>query len=529
MNLCLVDARRLRLALACALFVAGLGATVVARANDDVAAYARQWADAADFSGAYLVERGGQVLAEGGRGPVRAGSNQPIRPDTVFWIGSISKQFAAAAVLKLQEQGRLSLSDELRRHLPELKASAVERDGDACTIEHALSHRCGLLRDAGNMWAYPDWSTREGETRLIDDVNAHEPTFTPGTQFEYSNAAYALIGVVVQRAAGVPYERFLHETFWKPLGMTHTGITPREGLTFARGTTGAVLGWVDSASWLQLDLAALPRFGAQGNIYSNVRDLARWNRALHTGQVLSAESYAELVRPRGDGYALGVASNDESYAKLLHHAGALAPLGVSNMLVFSPDTDTSAVVLTNRPLGAGHHQAFAAALVRKAVGAEDKAPERLGALALLAHSIFLLCIVLLLPYLAWRLVEAVRSPQGNRLSWWFRYHGNALALLVPFVLFRSQPMQPAALVWIVLVLGGVWTTRNAPLPLAPEARPLRPWLALAGQVLLLGLLLLFLRLPTMLWPFAVLCLLEAGLWLALRRTPALRGAAAGRA
>ncbi|MEY2933840.1 MAG: hypothetical protein RL033_4589 [Pseudomonadota bacterium] len=434
--------------------------------------YARDWAERYDVSGSWRLQRGDVVLAEGARGST-GHDLPPFTSDTPSWIGSNSKQFASAAVLRLVEQGRVELAAPLTRYFPELKPEAVTRGDSTCSIEHVLSHRCGLMRDAG-LHGDAHLSSAAGEADLLGAINDAQPSFAPGSAYEYSNVGYALLGLLVQRVSGQGYEQFLQEQFWGPLGMTHTGIRPREGLQVAHGQLAALLVWVDAHRWFPVAFDVVQgRIGAAGNVYSTARDLAIWTHALHGGKVLSPASWAEMTRPRGDDYALGLVVREVApLGKLIYHNGWIGSHGLSSWAAYLPEQDLTAVVLANRPLEAGRSQALVDALLRKASGQPEKPPtgsafllllKSSGPMALVALTQALvfglapLCILLSL----WMMLRRVRRPEGfDRQNWWLSYHLYAVFLST----WIPEHLWPLLPVWGAVVLAGVYRSRFWQLP-----------------------------------------------------------------
>lgn len=420
--------------------------------------YARDWAERAELSASWRLQKGEEVLAQGSRGFVQGGSGEPIGPDTVFWIGSISKQIVAVASLKLVEQGKLELSAPLTRYLPELVPEAISKDGVVCTLEHALSHRCGFTRDITGPFGFLGYlSNPEQERALLAAVNDTRLEFVPGSDFSYSNLGFDLVGLVVQRASGQSYESFLEQSFWVPLGMTRTGLTLATSETLARGLTGAFVAWVDAATWLRFDPTTRGRGGASGNVYSTPRDLLRWTHALHHGALLQPATYAELIRPRAKDYALGTAVQLESFGRMIWHNGAIGPNGYSSQLVYLPEHDVSVAILSNLPRTVSQTQSFAGALMRKATGSPDKPPGEPA--RPWGESSFFVLSVILPPTFAMLLLRLVRREDLDAQSWWLAYH--ALALALAFVLFAYGVELTSSLLWLwaLLVLAGAWRSR----------------------------------------------------------------------
>lgn len=432
-------------------------------APDALSSYAADWAERAGTSASWRLQRGEEVLAEGSRGFVRGTSGEPMGPDTVFWIGSISKQFVAVASLKLVEQGKLELSAPLTRYLPELVPEAISKNGVACTVEHVLSHRCGFTRDVAGPFGFLGYLSRpEQEQALLAAVNDTRLEFVPGSDFKYSNLGFDLMGLVVQRVSGQSYAAFLERSFFGPLGMTHTGLALPANETLARGLTGAFVTWVDAATWLRFDVTARGEAGASGNAYSTPRDLLRWTFALHHGQLLQPAEYAELIRPRLEDYGLGIALKTERYGRTIWHNGAIGPNGYSSQLAYLPEHDLAVVVLSNLPRTVSRAQPFAAALLGKATGTGDVPPE--GAAHPWSEStLFVAQVFLPITFIGLMLRLVRREQHLDAQRWWLGYHMLALALALPLFIFGVELSAPSLWLWALLVFAGAakarWWTR----------------------------------------------------------------------
>ena len=241
--------------------------------------------EAAGFSGgAFVVERG-RVRLRRGYGFADWAATRPMTPDTVFDIASVSKQFTAAAIVKLEELGRLRVEDSITRFFP-----AVPEDKRAVTLHQLLTHTAGF-----------DTVEPEGaHTRdaFVEEALRAPLRSPPGERYAYSNTGYTLLAAVVEIASGESYEGFLRRTLWLPAGMHDTGwvLVDRRGASFASGyrATGAVATprpdtWTETGPpWR--------RRGA-GAILSTMDDLRRWVAALRDGEILSDASIAKLITP----------------------------------------------------------------------------------------------------------------------------------------------------------------------------------------------------------------------------------------
>jgi CubicO group peptidase (beta-lactamase class C family) len=239
------------------------------------------------FSGSFLVAQRGEVLLHGGYGLADRENGTPMTGETVFDILSITKQFTAAAILKLEEQGRLHTSDPIDRFFDD-----VPSDKQGITLHHLLTHSSGLIRDGGFDY---EVMPRDALVRLVLDA---EPAWAPGTRYRYSNAGYSLLGAIIEIASGQPYEQYLHEHLFRPAGMLKTGyriptwppadlaVGYREG---RRWGTPLDQRWAPDGPWWNLR--------ANGGILSTLGDLYLWHQALESDLVLSAASRAKLFEP----------------------------------------------------------------------------------------------------------------------------------------------------------------------------------------------------------------------------------------
>jgi CubicO group peptidase (beta-lactamase class C family) len=141
----------------------------------------------------------------------------PARPDTVFSIGSLTKQFTAAAILKLEDQGKLSVTDKARKFLPELDARF-----DAITIRHLLHHTSGVREYVTQLTSVTDPKTQQ---ELFAMITGGAPLFPAGSRFEYSNSGYVLLGMIIERVSAQTYQQFTRDTFFTPMNLGSTSYS----------------------------------------------------------------------------------------------------------------------------------------------------------------------------------------------------------------------------------------------------------------------------------------------------------------
>ncbi|HEX2076454.1 MAG TPA: serine hydrolase domain-containing protein [Longimicrobium sp.] len=272
------------------------------------------------YSGSLLVAKDGEVVISNGYGLADRENGVPVTAETVFDIGSITKQFTAAAILKLEMEGKLSVNDPVSRWFP-----GVPADKQGMTLHHLLTHSSGLRDIFGG-----DYDVAERDS-LAGVILNSELQWAPGTRYDYSNAGYSLLGMVVEKASGMGYEQYLREKLWGPAGMTRTGYVgpqwrPGElAVGYGRGGrrdgTSVEQAWAPDGPWWNLR--------ANGGILSNVRDLFRWHQALEGDAILSAEARRKMWTPHvpeneegdshyGYGWAIGPTTRG---TKLIAHNG----------------------------------------------------------------------------------------------------------------------------------------------------------------------------------------------------------------
>jgi D-alanyl-D-alanine carboxypeptidase len=280
------------------------------------------------------IRKGNDVFARG-YGLHDVELNVPVSTASEFQIGSVTKQFTAAAVMLLIEQGKLSLDDKARRYLPEL-----DERFDAITIRHLLQHTSGL-RDYNVQLGTPYVPKTQQE--IIALITVGPPMFTPGTRWRYSNSGYYLLGVIIERAGAKTYESFLRDAFFEPLGLARTSYCdskapPPDGYFHYGGTL------------TRLPAASMSLPYAAGALCSTALDLVQWNEALISGRAVSAQSYAKMTNDLIDlgpsiayGYALLVDTLDGR--KRVWHNGDI--LGFETALYWFPEEDLTIAVAIN--------------------------------------------------------------------------------------------------------------------------------------------------------------------------------------
>jgi len=291
---------------------------------------------------AVLVARDGKVVYQGGFGLADLETKTPVTPETKFRIGSVTKQFTAAAILRLADDGKLSLADSLKKFFP-----GFPRGGDI-KLRHLLTHTSGIHSYTDK----PEFMGKVTAPVKPDDLIAwfrEDPSdFAPGAGFHYNNSAYFLAGEIVAKVSGKSLAEYLQETFFKPLGMKDTGIfanaaPPRgmaNGYSIADGNATPAPDW--DMSWA----------GGAGAMYSTVGDLFRWNEALFGGKVLKEASFKIMTTPvklppdvDGMSYGYGLLLATLSRLPAIGHGGGLN--GWASDLLRMPEQRCTVVALAN--------------------------------------------------------------------------------------------------------------------------------------------------------------------------------------
>lgn len=289
-----------------------------------------------------LIAQGDQVLFRGARGEADIETRVLLQSDSVFRIGSVTKQFTAAALLTLVDTGRVRLDDPLSDYLPDFP------EGDRITIRQLLNHTSGV-RSYFNL---PDYITdtirRDATTDQLVALFEREPLeFEPGARFAYSNSGYALAGAVIEAASGMSWDAYLRQTLFEPLGMTHTGYGHDPAFA-ARQVSG--YSRVDNEITSMRPMSMTQAYAA-GALVSNAEDLLIWNRALHEGRVLSEEMYLQMITPVGAAsvqeaqYGFGLFDDRVRGERMLWHGGHI--FGFRAWLAYVPGPDISVIILEN--------------------------------------------------------------------------------------------------------------------------------------------------------------------------------------
>jgi CubicO group peptidase (beta-lactamase class C family) len=329
--------------------------------NEEIDALMRPY-DGEVPGAAVLVVRDNESLVRSSYGRADLERGTPVTPATNFRLASVTKQFTAAAILLLAEDGRLALDDPARKWLPKLPATA-----EAVTIRQLLTHTSGLIDYEEVIPASMTRQLHDADVlALLEDQD--RTYFPPGTAYRYSNSGYALLALVVECASGRSFGEFLRGRIFQPLGMTGT-LAQQEGTSMV---THRAFGYSDvHGSWVRTDQSQTSAVLGDGGIYSSIDDLAKWDAALCDGRLLSAESRQSAFSPATptDDPAVGYGFGWRITGDSLWHSGETR--GFRNVVVRFPERRTTVVVLTNRNDPEPYRTALAIAALVEAGTSEE--------------------------------------------------------------------------------------------------------------------------------------------------------------
>jgi CubicO group peptidase (beta-lactamase class C family) len=294
--------------------------------------------------GAVLVVQKGKTLYKDAKGLADMELNLAIQPDMIFRIGSISKQFTAMSILKLHEEGKLNVQDKIQKYLPQLSWT------ETITIEQLVHHTSGVP-------SYTDFPDFMGSKSFLDTpldsiieyINHRPLDFAPGTEWNYSNSGYVLLGSIIEKVSGMSYEDYIERNLFAPLGMKNSRFEINSEIV-----PNKVNGYTpkDASGWSHAQYISMTWPHAAGSLLSTTEDLYIWTKALNDGKFVSKSSleigFKEALLANGENthYAYGLNHGVIRGERTLEHSGGI-PGFVTNAC-YLPDQDLFVAVLTNR-------------------------------------------------------------------------------------------------------------------------------------------------------------------------------------
>src|SRR6187399_479632 len=308
-----------------------------AQETDKLDALINAYAKMYKFNGAALVAKNGVILLNKGYGYRNAADKITNTEQTIFQLGSITKQFTSAIILKLQQEKKLSVSDKLSKYFPGYPK------GDSITIEHLLTHTSGIYNYTNDANFMSNEITKPASREKIMALFKDKPLdFSPGTSWNYSNSGYSLLGYIIEAVTKKPYEQAVRKYIFTPLGMTHSGFD----FTHLQSNEKAIgyfkLNDKEKAEAPIVDSSV--SFSA-GAIYSTIGDLYLWHKALQKNGILSREQQEKAYTPVKNRYGYGWSIDSIEGKRRVSHGGGIH--GFITTIARVPEDDICIVLLSN--------------------------------------------------------------------------------------------------------------------------------------------------------------------------------------
>jgi CubicO group peptidase (beta-lactamase class C family) len=292
--------------------------------------------DAKQFMGAVLVAKDGKIVLSKGYGSANLEWNIPDTPTTKFRLGSMTKQFTAAAILLLEERGKLKVEDPVKKYIADAPAA-----WDKVTIYNLLTHTSGIPSFTG----FPEYHAMEATPmtpeKLVALFRDKPLEFQPGEKWNYSNSGYVLLGYLIEKISGQTYQNFVQQNFFTPLSMNDSGydvnaaIIPRRAAGYTPSREG-----IHNAGYIDMTIP----FSA-GALYSTTEDLLKWEQGLLGGRVLQPTSLKKMTTPFKQDYGFGLFVEDVGGHKRIAHDGGIE--GFNTSMAYYPDDKLTVIALSN--------------------------------------------------------------------------------------------------------------------------------------------------------------------------------------
>lgn len=293
------------------------------------------------FNGSALVAQHGKILLQKGYGFKDASKNIVNDTNGIFQIGSVTKQFTSTVILKLQEEGKLSVSDKLSKYFPEFTYA------DKITLENLLTHTSGIYNYTNDIGEEDSAITCHpiDKQLALDIMFKHDLDFKPATKFSYSNSGYYLLGLIIEKVTGKPYEQNVRDIIFTPLQMTHslfdfkhspdTNITTGyKELNASEQIVASAYRWDSTVTY------------AAGAIWSTTGDMYKWAKAVANKEIISAGSWKAALTPHLEHYGYGWFIDSIYGKKNISHGGGLP--GFMAYLCYYPGEDATIILLNNK-------------------------------------------------------------------------------------------------------------------------------------------------------------------------------------
>ena len=291
---------------------------------------------------AIIITKDGEEIYGKGFGMANLELDVPITSEMIFRLGSITKQFTAVSILILEEQGKLNVKDDIRKHLPSYPSHEK-----VITIENLLTHTSGIPSFTGFPNSFEIEQMKLTTNEILDLFKDKPLDFEPGERYSYSNSGYDVLGAIIESTSGMSYEDFVETEIFRKLGMKYSFYDHPEEIV-----KNKILGYdKDSLGYKSADYMTMCAPFSAGGLRSNVGDLAIWNKSLHKGQLISVENLNRAFEPfelnsgEQSNYGFGWSSSSFIEHQLYHHNGGI--FGFSTSGFYFPKEDIYIAILSN--------------------------------------------------------------------------------------------------------------------------------------------------------------------------------------
>ncbi len=303
------------------------------------------------FNGTVLVAENGKVIYQKGFGMANMEWNIPNASDTKFRIGSVTKQFTAALILQLVEEGKIKLDGKMTDYLTDYRKDT----GDKVTVHQLLNHTSGIPSYTRLPNFFSEISRNPySVTDFVKNFSSGDLEFEPGSKFAYNNSGYFLLGAIIEKVTGKTYAENLQTRIFDRIGMTNTGYDVHGTILDKRASGyGKTPSGFENAAYLDMGLPY-----AAGSMYSTVEDLYKWDQALYGDKILSAASKKQMFTPGLENYGYGFVIDDrpigktEQKIKIISHGGGIN--GFNCLFTRAVDKKDTVILLDNVGLGRYH-------------------------------------------------------------------------------------------------------------------------------------------------------------------------------
>ncbi len=316
-----------------------LSLPILATAQKDHASklddYMKAQANVNEFSGAVLVAKDNKIIYEKAFGSASKELNVPNTIETKFRVGSLTKQFTAAAVLQLVEAGKLSLDENLSKYFPGFPK------GDSVTIHMLLNHTSGIKSYTNMPKTISIAPLSYHKDSLINLVKNEPYEFSPGTKYNYNNSGYFLLGYIIEKVSGQSYSNYVLNNVVKKAGLENTFVDRLDSILLNRA-----LGYTRTSSgWRNAPFMAMEFPYSAGAMVSTTRDLYAWNKALHGGEIISSAMFTKMTTSYLNKYGYGLTIDTLDNHRRISHGGAIPGFLCYN--AYYPADNIHIIVLSN--------------------------------------------------------------------------------------------------------------------------------------------------------------------------------------